>query len=157
VRSLLVLTLSVLGPCETGSESSDAASGGTASGRATIDVDALCRKLISECGTALTPAECKKQYGPLRVSSACATALGKGTCPELTSPSSALIRGCFPACSGVLSTCNADGTITRCTESGGSQVIDCAATCAADGFAYTGTCGTTYKDRTAALAQCWCQ
>jgi hypothetical protein len=159
VRSLVALALSALAAYDPGCGSEATDSSGTAgtSGRATIDVDALCTKLISECGTLLTPVECKKQYAPLRVSSACAAALKKGTCAELTSPSSALIRGCFPACSGTLATCNADGTITRCTDSGGSQVLDCAATCTADGFTYTGTCGTTYKDRTAAVAQCWCQ
>ncbi len=167
MRSLLAIVL-LLPACEippgesaSSSSSSTSSSGATApAGRNLVPIDTtvLCPKLVDECAQPLTAPGCKKQYGSLRVTATCAAAIKTANCTDLGSTSSAVSASCFPPCTGTLATCNADGTITLCTDTGASQVADCTASCIAEGYSiWTGTCGTTYEGQTSAQAQCWCK
>lgn len=132
--------------------------GASASGRVALDAQALCKRLIEECGQALAMQECVRSFGVLRVTRACADAIAGASCAQLVDSSSPVLSTCFPPCSGTLATCNADGTLTYCTVAGTTQTADCQAACVADGYSsWTGTCGTSHDGQVADRAQCWCE
>lgn len=124
-----------------------------------IGADKLCQKLIGECALGFTNSTCLSQYLPLRVSATCASVIPMATCADLATTTSAVSQTCFPPCSaGTAPVCNADGTITLCTESNTVNIVDCRDTCTASGFnAWTGSCGTTFDGQIAARPQCWCR
>ena len=167
MRSLLAILL-LVPACEVapGDSTSSSSSSSSSSGATTpagsslvpIDTSVLCPKLVDTCRQPLTLPGCKKQYGSLRVTATCAAALKTATCEALGSASSSVSSTCFPRCTGTLAACNADGTITLCTDNGSSQVADCSASCIAEGYTlWTGTCGTSFETQTSERAQCWCR
>lgn len=140
------------------SSSSTTSSGSSATGRSAIDTSKLCNRLLGECQQSFTMAACVKLYGSLRVTASCLSAIDTASCADLLSTTSSVSTTCFPPCTGALATCNADGTITFCTDSGSTQVADCASSCAAEGWSsWSGECGTTYQGQVVARAQCWCR
>jgi len=139
------------------SSSSSSSSGGTST-RRPINSEKLCTRLIEECGQVVTMEDCKRQFVAILVTGACADALATGSCADLTSSTSPIISTCFPPCSGTLSTCNGDGSVTICTTSGTTNVLDCEEACKADGArAYSGTCGLSFGAQVSDRPQCWCQ
>jgi len=127
--------------------------------RQPIGADALCQKLIGECGLALTQSACLAQYFPLRVVAACANGVATATCADFKSTTTAFSLTCFPACTaGTAPVCNADGTITLCTDSSTVNVHDCRDSCTSLGYtAWTGACGTTFDGQVGGRPQCWCR
>lgn len=143
-----------------GASSSSSSSGGsTSSGLVSIDVDALCQRLVGECRQPVLQQDCVSTFFPLRVSSACRNAIPAASCSDLTSTTSSLSTLCFPSCAkGTAPVCNGDGTITTCADTGNTHRKDCRDACTALGFtAWTGSCGTTYAGEVAAQPQCWCR
>lgn len=166
LRGALFFACVALSACETvpGDGTSTSSSGGSSSGtssssgRSPIDSAKLCNRLVNECGQQTTIAECQRQFAAILVTPACATGLTVASCRDLTLTTSSVATACFPPCSGTISSCNGDGTITTCTTNGTTEVLDCAAACQADGDrAYSGTCGTTYGQEVADTPQCWCK
>jgi hypothetical protein len=174
-RSLAVLALTFVA-CEpypgsgtTSSSSSSSSSGASGSSgssggssgssmRRPINSEKLCTRLISECRQAVTMEACLAQFTGVLVTGACADALATGSCADLTTSSSPLLDVCFPPCSGTLSSCNGDGSITICTTAGTTNVLDCETACKADGArAYSGTCGTSYGAQVSDRPRCWCK
>jgi hypothetical protein len=141
------------------SSSGDGGTPGAASGLVAIDADTLCTRLINECGQQAVQQDCINTFFPLRVTTACKSAIPTASCADLTSTTSSLSTTCFPPCStSTAPVCNGDGTITLCNSAGSTQRKDCRDTCTAGGFtAWTGSCGKTYAGETAAQAQCWCR
>lgn len=134
------------------------ASSGDWGGRRPINSDKLCSRLTGECGQPVTMEVCKAQFTAILVTGACADALARGSCDELLSSTSPLLTTCFPPCSGTLAACNEDGSITICTASGTTNVLDCEEACKADGArAYSGTCGTSHGVQVSDRPRCWCQ
>ncbi len=131
----------------------------TASTLRALDVNGFCARLANECGAGVDAATCVRTYTPVRVTTACATAVTTATCADLLNASSTVSQTCFPTCtSSALATCNGNGTITVCTESGVQNVDDCQATCIAQGAAaWTGICASTYNGQVSDRDQCWCQ
>ena len=133
-------------------------SSGSSTDRVQLDVERLCGRLVNEWGQGTTLADCRRQYVAVLVTSTCASALTSAACADLISSTSSVNTTCFPACSGALASCNGDGTITICTESGTTTILSCAEECQAEGTGtYKGTCGQTLKDQTADRPQCWCE
>ncbi len=143
------------------SSSSSSSSGAAAgsSGLVAIDADTLCNRLITECGQQAQQADCITTFFPLRVTSACKSAIPTASCDDLKSTSSSISTLCFPACTaGSAPVCNGDGTITTCTATGNTHRNDCRDTCTSLGFsAWTGSCGKSYNNETSAQPQCWCR
>jgi hypothetical protein len=141
-----------------GSKDAGTSSTSTPNGRQALDAQALCTRLINECGAQRLLQECVSSFGPVRVTPACVSGIARATCVELTAASSSVLTACFPPCSGTIATCNADGTLTQCTVSGTSQVVDCNAACVAQGFAtWTGTCALSFQGQVSERPQCWCK
>ena len=140
------------------SSSSGSGATGSVSSLKPINEDVLCARLIQECFEPLTTPACRRSFGSLRVTDDCLAALEAAPCSDLSSPSSAVSRTCFPPCSGALATCNSDGTLTFCSDDGLTRVADCNESCLNDGYTrWTGVCGTTKDGQTAPRAQCWCE
>lgn len=119
------------------------------------DAKAFCDKARS-CGQPTQ--NCDAVMAAVRVSQACVDGLAAASCADLTSSSSSAASTCFPPCSGETTTCNGDGTATKCSD-GRTLVLDCAASCSLNGKTYTGTCGPAYGAQKSADGQpvCWCQ
>ena len=141
------------------SSSSSSSSGATTGGLVRLDADALCNRLITECGQPFLQQDCIATFFPLRVTPACVSAIPTAPCADLKSTTSAISSLCFPACSkGTAPVCNGDGTITICNDSGSTQRKDCTDTCTSAGYtAWTGSCGKSYAGETAVQPQCWCR
>lgn len=142
-------------------EAGTGATGSVSSALVALPADALCKHLINDCQQTFdSESACLANYLPLRVSSACASAVATASCTDLADPSSAISQSCFPTCDATSTpaTCHADGTITLCTTSATTHVNDCKQSCVSDGYtSWTGSCGTTFDGQTADQSQCWCQ
>lgn len=131
----------------------------TTGGLQPIGADAICDRLIKDCGQSILQANCIATYSPNRVSAACVNLIPTASCADLANSASTVSATCFPGCTlGTLPVCNTDGTITICTDAGTTQRNDCRESCTAIGFtAWTGSCGTEYSGEVAAKPQCWCR
>ncbi len=144
----------------TGTTSSGGTTSGgtTTSGRQLVDAEALCTRLVDQCGQPTTKADCVRQFTGVLVTSTCASAIASASCAQLTAARSMVLETCFPACNGTVASCNGDGTITVCTSAGTTNVRDCDVSCRVDGFRrYSGTCGLSYQGQVSDRAQCWCE
>jgi hypothetical protein len=162
---LIGLACILFGGCEPfpGTTNSTGTSGGGTSDagsvkRQPINAEKICTRLVDECGQSGPKSDCESELLAVLVTAACETALEAASCADLASSSSATTESCFPPCSGTLSSCNGDGTITVCTAAGTTNVLDCEESCRANGnLAFAGTCGTSYDGQVVDSPQCFCK
>ena len=136
---------------------------GSGSDRASLDANALCDKLINECKQTITPASCDLVLSVMRVTPECATKINAASCDVLAVSFNGNDDECFPPCTtpGTQS-CNGDGTLTTCSNSSRTLVLDCAATCQKatnPPKTFSGTCGTSFGAQQSddGKEKCWCQ
>lgn len=152
----------VLGVMLLACSSSTSGSGG-GSNRVGVDSASLCDKLINECKQSITPASCDVVLSVVRVTPECATKLGSAACDVLNASFAGNDDECFPSCTNPGGqTCNGDGTITTCSTSSRSFVLDCEATCqkvSNPPKTFSGTCGTSFGAQQSedGKEKCWCQ
>lgn len=132
--------------------------GTTTSSLRALDVQGFCARLVNDCNAPTDLQSCVATYAPVRVTEACASLVTTASCAELTSTGSSLSNACFPPCTGALATCNGNGTITVCQDTGTQSVLDCSAACRAQSFSeWSGICGTSYNGQVSDRPQCWCK
>lgn len=152
----------VLGVVLLACSSSTSGSGG-ASNRTALNAGALCDKLINECKQSITPASCDLVLSVVRVTPECATKINSASCEVLNTSFNGQDDECFPACTNPGGqTCNGDGTITTCSSSSRTLILDCAATCqkaTTPPKTFSGTCGTSFGNQHSQDGEekCWCQ
>ena len=143
--------------------SSSTSGSGGGGNRASLDAGALCDKLINECKQAITPAQCDLVLSVVRVTPECATKINASSCEALNASLNGQDDECFPACTTPGGqTCNGDGTITTCSSSSRTLILDCAATCQKatnPPKTFSGTCGTSFNGQQSGDGEekCWCQ